>query len=118
MATLSTAKVTAYDSTVLALDEDLADYDNGAVENVIDEISILSNVLIRIKNTAAAKTIVFVASDIGLNKGLGSLTRVLAQNAEQFYQLEAERFQFADGSVHFTLESGATGIISVVETLQ
>ena len=102
MSTLTAAAIAAYDSTALALDEDLADYDNGATENVISGFDILSNVLIRIKNTAAAKTIVFVASDTGLNRGLGSLTRVLAQNAEQFYQLEAERFQNADGSVHFT----------------
>ena len=88
----------------------------GATEHEITGIDKEKKLIVVAVNTdETARALVFKASDKFCARGKGDLTISLAQDTANAVVLEGARFVNEDGSIEFTVATGATGSLYVVE---
>ena len=96
---------------------DLSTYADGTTEHTIEDITDTGKLLLLAKNTnASSATLTIKAGDFYPNKGVGDLEVNLMQNDVVGVPLEGTRFLNEDGTIEFTVSSGATGDISAIQT--
>lgn len=96
---------------------DLSTYADGSTQHTITGITDTGKLLVIAKNTAASSaTLTIKGGDFHPNKGVGDLAVNLMQNDVVGVPLEGARFLNDDGTIEFTVSSGATGDISAIQT--
>lgn len=95
---------------------DISTYADGTTQHTITGITNAHKLLVIAKNTAASSaTLTIKGGDFYPNKGVGDLSVNLMQNDVVAAPLEGARFLNEDGTIEFTVSSGATGDISAVQ---
>lgn len=96
---------------------DLSGYADGTTQHTITGIDNTGKLLIIAKNTAASSaTLTIKGGDFFPNKDVGDLAVNLMQNDVVGVPVEGTRFLNEDGTIEFTVSSGATGDISAIQT--
>ena len=95
---------------------DISTYADGTTQHTITGITDVKKLLIIAKNTnATTRVLTIKGGDFYNNKGVGDLDVNLMQNDVVGVQPEGARFLNKDGTIEFTVASGATGDISAVQ---
>lgn len=106
----------SYDTAIgIGTTTDLSTLADGTTQHTMTGIGRVSNALLIVKNTASAnKTITIKAGDSFPSRGLGDMEITAKQNYCYHAVFTGDRFLNSDGTIEFTVESGATGEIRLM----